>query len=164
KRFRGESTNESVPSDSTSPVTQKPSMDAGMEHMPKYASLEPPEHPPASMLQCLLPPHQTLNFNSYTEYESHYRQSHTNRCTACRANLPSPRFLDLHIAENHDPITAARRDKGEKTYACFVEGCDKVCLERKKRRSHLIDKHGYPKNYDFFIVNTGIDGKKSMLR
>ncbi|KAH9826365.1 Protein lethal [Teratosphaeria destructans] len=164
KRLRAESTSELVPSEFTSLVTHKPSMDACMERMPKYASLEPPEHPPASMLQCLLPPHQTLNFNSYTDYENHYQQSHTNRCTACRANLPSFHFLGLHIAENHDPITAARREKGEKTYACFVEGCEKVCLEWKKRRSHLVDKHGFPKNYDFFIVNNGIDGKRSMLR
>lgn len=51
-------------------------------------------------------------------------------------------------------------------YACFVEGCDKVCLEPRKRRMHLIDKHMFPKNYDFFIVNDGLDPSKrgSMLR
>lgn len=29
---------------------------------------------------------------------------------------------------------------------------------------HLIDKHMFPKNYDFFIVNSGIDKRSSMLR
>ncbi|KAL9121109.1 MAG: hypothetical protein Q9187_002333 [Circinaria calcarea] len=29
---------------------------------------------------------------------------------------------------------------------------------------HLIDKHLFPKNYDFFIVNDGIDKRSSMLR
>ena len=29
---------------------------------------------------------------------------------------------------------------------------------------HLIDKHMFPKSYDFFIVNTGIDKRSSMLR
>lgn len=29
---------------------------------------------------------------------------------------------------------------------------------------HLIDKHMFPKNYDFFIVNSGIDRRSSMLR
>lgn len=29
---------------------------------------------------------------------------------------------------------------------------------------HLIDKHVFPKNYDFFIVNSGIDKRSSMLR
>ena len=29
---------------------------------------------------------------------------------------------------------------------------------------HLIDKHMFPKNYDFLIVNSGIDKRSSMLR
>ena len=29
---------------------------------------------------------------------------------------------------------------------------------------HLTDKHTFPKNYDFQIVNTGIDKRSSMLR
>ena len=29
---------------------------------------------------------------------------------------------------------------------------------------HLIDKHTFPKEYDFFIVNDGIDRRSSMLR
>lgn len=29
---------------------------------------------------------------------------------------------------------------------------------------HLIDKHTFPKNYDFLIVNSGIDKRSSMLR
>jgi hypothetical protein len=29
---------------------------------------------------------------------------------------------------------------------------------------HLIDKHMFPKTYDFFIVNSGIDKRSSMLR
>lgn len=49
-------------------------------------------------------------------------------------------------------------------YACFVEGCDKVCRTWQKRRSHLVDKHGYPRNYDYFIVNDGVDRRRSMLR
>jgi hypothetical protein len=135
-------------------------------HTPKFASLEPPERSKrTTAMVCSLAPHKKpINFSSYSEYETHYQIAHTNRCIECHTNLPTPHFLDLHIAENHDPILAARRDRGEKTYACFVEGCDKVCLEWKKRRSHLVDKHGFPRNYDFFIVNTGIDGKRSMLR
>ena len=67
-------------------------------------------------------------------------------------------------------------------YECFVEGCEKICATASKRRLHLIDKHMYPKvclgmldiykhslliafqNYDFFIVNSGIDRRSSMLR
>ena len=29
---------------------------------------------------------------------------------------------------------------------------------------HLIDKHMFPKDYDFYIVNDGIDRRSSMLR
>jgi len=105
-----------------------------------------------------------MSFVTYAEYETHYQQAHTNRCTECSKNLPSAHFLELHIAENHDPLLAARREKGGKTFACFVEGCDKVCSEWTKRRSHLVDKHCFPKNYDFFIVDRGIDGRRSMLR
>lgn len=152
-----EDNNSDASSDSSSPTSEP---DA---HTPKYASLEPSEEKSAAM-RCMLPPHKPLNFNTYDEYESHYQQSHTNRCTECRKNFPSSHFLELHIAENHDPITATRRDAGEKTYACFVEGCEKVCSEWKKRRSHLVDKHGFPKNYDFLVVDHGIDGQRSMLR
>lgn len=112
----------------------------------------------------MLPPHKPLTFPNYADYEKHYNQSHTNRCAECQKNFPSGHFLELHLSENHDPIIAAKRDRGEKTFSCFVQDCDKVCLEWKKRRSHLVDKHGFPKNYDFFIVNNGIDGRRSMLR
>jgi len=33
-----------------------------------------------------------------------------------------------------------------------------------KRRMHLVDKHGFPPNYDFFIVNDGMDRRQSLLR
>jgi hypothetical protein len=131
-------------------------------HPPKYASIEPPDQDEATM-RCALN-HKPLTFNTYEEYEVHYQQCHTNRCQQCHKNFPSAHFLELHIAESHDPITAARRDAGERTYACFVEGCEKVCGEWKKRRAHLVDKHGFPKNYDFLVVEHGIDGRRSLLR
>lgn len=34
----------------------------------------------------------------------------------------------------------------------------------QKRRLHLVDKHSFPKNYDFFVVNDGLDQRQSMLR
>jgi hypothetical protein len=49
-------------------------------------------------------------------------------------------------------------------YACFVEDCDRKCSTPNKRRMHLIDKHMFPKDYDFYIVNDGIDQRSSMLR
>jgi len=72
--------------------------------------------------------------------------------------------LTLHIEENHDALVSVRRERGEKTYACFVEDCDRKCSTPQKRRFHLIDKHMFPKDYDFYVVNDGIDRRSSMLR
>ena len=72
--------------------------------------------------------------------------------------------ISTDISENHDPLEEARRAREEKTYCCFVEDCEKICSTPHKRRMHLVDKHMYPKNYDFLIINTGIDKRSSMLR
>ena len=164
KRLRevSASSTDDEPKNDAPPRSRSQSVEAD-GHTPKYASLEPEESKSTAM-RCLLPPHKPLNFNAYQEYEAHYQQAHTNRCKACRRNFPTAHLLDLHLAERHDPILASKRDAGEKTYACFVERCDKVCSEWKKRRSHLVDKHGFPKNYDFLVVDHGIDGRRSMLR
>ncbi|KAE8331874.1 hypothetical protein BDV39DRAFT_167730 [Aspergillus sergii] len=119
------------------------------------------------VMHCSLPPHrETLSFPSYDDYEVHYKQTHVNRCTACGKNFPTDRFLDLHIEENHDPLIAAKKDRGEKTYGCFIEDCERKCSTPQKRRMHLIDKHMFPKpqTYNFYIVNDGIDKQTSMLR
>lgn len=33
----------------------------------------------------------------------------------------------------------------------------------QKRRMHLIDKHGFPKNYFFAVTREGVDGRRSLL-
>ena len=160
KRLHGAS---SVSSLDEAELSPPPCRTENIERTAKYAQLDCTQDQPAIM-RCLLPPHKPLTFSSYPEYETHYNQTHSNRCSECKANFPTLHFLELHIAENHDPIVSARRERGDKTFACFVDGCDKVCLDWKKRRSHLVDKHGFPKNYDFLVVNSGVDGKRSMLR
>ncbi|OJJ48857.1 hypothetical protein ASPZODRAFT_129183 [Penicilliopsis zonata CBS 506.65] len=117
------------------------------------------------VMWCSLPPHrETLSFTSYEDYEAHYLQFHVNRCADCGKNFPTTHFMNLHIEENHDSLVATRRDRGEKTYACFVEDCDRKCSTPQKRRMHLIDKHMFPKTYNFYIVKDGIDKQSSMLR
>ncbi|KFZ10160.1 hypothetical protein V501_05298 [Pseudogymnoascus sp. VKM F-4519 (FW-2642)] len=127
-----------------------------------------PEHNGAAtveVMRCSLPGHRPdLSFHSFDDYEVHYSKSHVNRCVECRKNFPTEHFLSLHQAENHDPLVGVLRDRGEHTYACFVEDCDRKCSTPQKRRLHLIDKHSFPKEYDFFVVNDGIDRKSSMLR
>lgn len=68
------------------------------------------------VMHCSLPPHrETLSFTSYEDYEVHYLQSHVNRCSECSKNFPTGHLLNIHIEENHDPLAAARRARGDKT-------------------------------------------------
>lgn len=117
------------------------------------------------VMQCALAPHgQTLFFDTQEEYEVHYSKDHANRCVTCAANLPSPRLLELHIEENHNSLREALAARGEKTYGCFLEDCERKFSTPQKRRLHLIDKHLFPRTYNFRIVDQGIDKASSMLR
>lgn len=135
------------------------------------------------VMRCSLPPHKhAVEFQSHEDYEVHYLKEHTNRCASCGKNFPTAHFLGLHIEENHNPLRETLQAKGEKTYGCFVEDCDRKCSTPQKRRLHLIDKHGFPKVvaakvhvvksqltrelqfYNFRIVDHGIDRATSLLR
>jgi hypothetical protein len=116
-------------------------------------------------MQCSLPPHtRALTFGSIAAFEVHYQKEHSHRCSSCDRNFPTDHFLALHIDEMHNPLRAELESHGEKTYACFVEDCEKVCSTPQKRRMHLIDKHCFPKSYNFRVVEYGIDKRTSMLQ
>lgn len=116
------------------------------------------------VMRCSLPPHrEPIGFRFYGDYETHYHNFHTNRCIECRKNFPTDHLLNVHIEECHDPLARVAREKGEHTYSCFVEGCERKCMTPQKRRLHLIDKHKYPHNYFFAVTKDGIDGKCSLL-
>ncbi|PHH72457.1 hypothetical protein CDD80_4520 [Ophiocordyceps camponoti-rufipedis] len=137
--------------------------DVTTEQPAKISELESPSDQTVVM-KCSLPPHKLpLAFHSYDDYEAHYHASHTHRCLDCHKNLPSDHLLSIHIEEFHDPLVSIQREKGERTYSCFVEGCDKKCRTHQRRRMHLIDKHMYPKNYFFAVTKEGIDGRRSLL-
>jgi len=117
-----------------------------------------------AVMQCDLPPHQgSLAFDSVEDYEVHYLKEHTYRCSSCGRNFPSGHFLGLHMDERHNVLRETLQERGEKTFGCFVEGCDRKCSTPAKRRLHLIDKHGFPKLYNFRVVEFGIDKSSSML-
>lgn len=165
KRPRQDSTSHQASSYSLS--TDEVASSESAQQPGKYTHLDVSTHSAdmnIDFIRCALPPHKPLGFANHEDYETHYQQTHVNRCTECDRNFPTDHFLNLHIAENHDPITAAKRDRGDKIYQCFVEGCDKLCSTWQKRRMHLVDAHMFPRNYDFFIVNDGLDNRKSMLR
>ncbi|KAL4919417.1 hypothetical protein BDW62DRAFT_178889 [Aspergillus aurantiobrunneus] len=161
KRSRSTSIDLSARSRSSSPEYTTPASVPSKIHL----SSAFPNPTVEEVMRCSLPPHRkTLSFSSYGDYEVHYQQAHVNRCTQCERNFPTDLFLNLHIEESHDSLVAARRDRGEKTYGCFVEDCERKFSTPQKRRMHLIDKHMFPKTYNFYIVNDGIDKQTSMLR
>jgi len=85
-------------------------------------------------------------------------------CVECHNIFSNEYMLNLHITEFHDPITDIKRHRGEKTFVCLVEDCEKICLTWQKRKRHCIDAHDFPENYDFFIIRHGIAGRHTLLR
>ncbi|KEF61411.1 uncharacterized protein A1O9_02977 [Exophiala aquamarina CBS 119918] len=130
----------------------------------KLSAIAMTDSPEPTAIQCSLPPHrEPLSFSNAEAFEVHYVKEHSNRCSACGKNFPTAHFLALHTDENHNTFREALQAKGEKTYACFVQGCEKMCSTPQKRRLHLIDKHLFPKIYNFRVVDTGVDRSTSML-
>jgi len=106
------------------------------------------------------PPHKPTKLSSVQDVEEHYAKYHTHVCESkgCRAVFPDERFLELHFAECHDPILALKRERGEKTFACFLSSCKRRFATPKGRRLHLIQIHNYPKQFFFAVTNKGISG------
>ena len=155
------------PSPETASGSSSPTPSSAPFHTTKYVQTTSADNHPSARpaMKCSLPPHaETLSFPTFADFEIHYAKTHSNRCCECHRNFPTEHFLSLHISENHDPLAEARRARDEKTYRCFVEDCEKICSTAHKRRMHLVDKHMFPKSYDFRIVNSGIDKRSSMLR
>lgn len=100
---------------------------ANLHHVSKIAELDVAvldrdDNGPGIEMRCFLPPHkEPLTFDSYDEYESHYRSYHTHRCLDCRKNFPSEHLLHVHIEECHDPLVVIKRDRGEHTVS--KNGC-----------------------------------------
>ncbi|KAF9910418.1 hypothetical protein EC991_006685 [Linnemannia zychae] len=89
-------------------------------------------------------------------YEHHFDTNHRYICQTCKKAFPGEKWLVLHIREIHDVLVRIQRERGEKTYQCYVDDCDRMCSTPQKRRMHLIDKHQYPKQFNFSIVVTGV--------
>ncbi|KAF9122745.1 hypothetical protein BGX30_001803 [Mortierella sp. GBA39] len=100
--------------------------------------------------------HGEKTFSSAAMYEHHFETNHRHICQTCKKAFPGEKWLILHIREIHDVLVRIQRERGERTYQCYVDGCDKLCMTPQKRRMHLIDKHHYPKHFNFSIVVTGV--------
>jgi hypothetical protein len=97
-------------------TTSAPSSQPKIVHLdPEHLYTESGEAHPVTEMRCSLPPHPTICFTSFEEYDVHYAKTHVNRCVECRKNFPTEHFLNLHIEENHDALVGVRRERGEKT-------------------------------------------------
>jgi hypothetical protein len=88
-------------------------------------------------MRCSLPPHrEPVPFSSYTAYETHYRDQHTNRCAECCKNFPSAHLLGLHIEETHDSFAQARRERGDRTVSTVSQVVPHVTHASSPRYTH----------------------------
>jgi len=106
------------------------------------------------------PPNRPTPLANSKDLETHYATYHAHVCEekGCGCVFPEARFLELHQTECHDPIAALRKDRGEKVFACHQSSCTKLFSTPKTRRLHLIQAHGYPKEYFFAVTNKGVGG------
>lgn len=101
---------------------------------------------------------KNIKFSSQDEYEAHILGYHYHLCNECKRRFPSDAYLQVHIEENHDPFFQIKKEQGQKVYRCleYSSGCKKMCIDRQKRRLHMIDKHGYPRDFQFRVIDHGI--------
>ncbi|XP_052135137.1 uncharacterized protein LOC127753752 isoform X1 [Oryza glaberrima] len=83
-------------------------------------------------------------------FEDHYRTRHTASCSVCWRVYPTSRLLSIHISEAHDSFFQAKVARGFPMYECLVEGCGVKLKSYKSRQQHLLDKHQFPKSFEFF--------------
>ncbi|KAF4610690.1 hypothetical protein D9613_007103 [Agrocybe pediades] len=165
KRARAPSDSSSLSTDSNSIHPSKSSRTipsstiSESELLPGTAA---PSNPP---LLCSLPPtchRQPTPLANTNELEKHYAKFHAHVCEyeRCGCVFTDARLLELHQTECHDPIAALRKDRGEKIFQCHIPAptCGRNFLTPKARRLHLIQAHGYPKEYFFAVTNKGIGG------
>lgn len=100
-----------------------------------------------------------LIFSDYQSYEAHYMNRHHYYCEVCSKEFPDNRILDLHFEENHDPFFGMKKERQEAIYRCFEVFSNAKCEEKfhthDERNVHMMRYHGYPKDFDFDIVNSG---------
>ncbi|KAL6659636.1 hypothetical protein ACP70R_002465 [Stipagrostis hirtigluma subsp. patula] len=84
------------------------------------------------------------------DFEDHYLTRHTASCSVCSRVYPTSRLLSIHVSEAHDSYFQAKVARGFPMYECLVEGCGVKLKTYKSRQQHLVDKHQFPKSFEFF--------------
>ncbi|KAL5513445.1 hypothetical protein ACEPAH_3844 [Sanghuangporus vaninii] len=150
-----ESSFEDLPQSPSSSSSHQPTTKAlrltRAERAPLFCSLPPTCNPPHN---------EPTPLANVSELESHYAKYHAHVCEerGCAVVFPNARLLELHQTECHDPIAILRKERGEKIFACHLDSCTRKFLNPKKRRLHLIQAHGFPKEYFFAVTNKGVGG------
>ncbi|KAI0642313.1 hypothetical protein C8Q79DRAFT_1013602 [Trametes meyenii] len=67
------------------------------------------------------------------------------------------KFMFTHNAQVFE-AGFIRKERGEKIFACHLASCPRRFSAPKTRRLHLIQAHGYPKEYFFAVTNKGVGG------
>lgn len=102
---------------------------------------------PLQTYTCSLPPtcsgHKETTFPSCAALEAHHASHHAHLCDECDKIFPDERFLNLHLAECHDPLVAVRAERGEKTVRIsydlhtvrrLIDGMDSLLVSRLSAR------------------------------
>ncbi|KAK0466844.1 uncharacterized protein EV420DRAFT_1635883 [Desarmillaria tabescens] len=111
-------------------------------------------------LLCTLPPtcsHKPTPIANSKDLETHYATYHAHVCEepGCSCVFPEARLLELNAMTL---LAAIRKERGDKIFACHLTTCPKVFQTPKARRLHLINAHGFPKEYFFAVTNKGVGG------
>lgn len=88
-------------------------------------------------------------FKDVASYQAHYNSLHRFICSECKKSLPTNHLLDLHLTEQHDSFFAARVNRGDSVFVCYVEECPEHFCSASERKDHCIKMHNFPSNYRF---------------
>ncbi|KAG5643353.1 hypothetical protein DXG03_001035 [Asterophora parasitica] len=143
KRHRAPSHTSSSSSTSTGDLQHPSKASRTIPTTPSAASDSTESSSSGKQLLCTLPPtcnHRATPLGSTRDLETHYATYHAHVCEqgGCGAVFPDARLLEL--------------------FACHLSTCPKLFLTPKTRRLHLIQAHGYPKEYFFAVTNKGVGG------
>ncbi|KAJ7230689.1 hypothetical protein GGX14DRAFT_411760 [Mycena pura] len=146
-----------------SEASSSSSVSAIVSPTPKAQRTTPDTSSTGHPLLCTLPPtcnHRPTPIANCKDLETHYATYHAHVCEekGCNSVFPDARLLEIHQTECHDPLAAVRKERGEKIFGCHLASCSKMFLTPKARRLHLIQGHGYPKEYYFAVTNKGVGG------
>lgn len=84
------------------------------------------------------------------DFEDHYHARHTASCSVCSRVFPTSRLLSIHVSEAHDSFFQTKVAHGFPMYECLVEGCGVKLKSYKSRQQHLVDKHKFPRSFEFY--------------